>query len=172
MFLLVAEAGFAPAISSLWDWRGRLDSPTPRELVEAVGFEPTCFLGIRFTVWRFQPLTHTSINLVPQEGIEPPHPAYKTGPLPLRIQGHKNLAALGGNDPHSSGVTSRRASMNTLKPNKDRLLASTQAPKWAVTLSISFILKSVCREILPIRVWVTPLTVFCHRISIANQTLF
>jgi hypothetical protein len=24
---------------------------------------------------------------VPQEGIEPPHPAYKTGPLPLRIQG-------------------------------------------------------------------------------------
>ena len=30
-------------------------------MVEAVGFEPTCFLGIRFTVWRFQPLTHTSI---------------------------------------------------------------------------------------------------------------
>ena len=29
-------------------------------MVEAVGFEPTCFLGIRFTVWRFQPLTHTS----------------------------------------------------------------------------------------------------------------
>jgi hypothetical protein len=26
-------------------------------------------------------------KLVPQEGIEPPHPAYKTGPLPLRIQG-------------------------------------------------------------------------------------
>ena len=25
--------------------------------------------------------------LVPQEGIEPPHPAYKAGPLPLRIQG-------------------------------------------------------------------------------------
>ena len=34
---------------------------TPTNLVEAVGFEPTCFLGIRFTVWRFQPLTHTSI---------------------------------------------------------------------------------------------------------------
>ena len=67
-------------------------------------------------------------QLVPQDGIEPPHPAYKTGPLPLRIQGHKNLAALGGNDPHSSGVTSQRASMNTLRPNKDRLLASTQAP--------------------------------------------
>jgi len=26
-------------------------------------------------------------KLVPQEGIEPPHPDYKTGPLPLRIQG-------------------------------------------------------------------------------------
>ena len=25
--------------------------------------------------------------VVPQDGIEPPHPAYKTGPLPLRIQG-------------------------------------------------------------------------------------
>ena len=25
--------------------------------------------------------------MVPQDGIEPPHPAYKTGPLPLRIQG-------------------------------------------------------------------------------------
>ena len=24
---------------------------------------------------------------MPQDGIEPPHPAYKTGPLPLRIQG-------------------------------------------------------------------------------------
>jgi len=27
-----------------------------------------------------------------------------------------NLAVLGGNDPHSSGVTSQRASMNTLRP--------------------------------------------------------
>jgi len=27
------------------------------------------------------------------------------------------LAVLGGNDPHSYGVTSRRASMNTLRPN-------------------------------------------------------
>ena len=27
-----------------------------------------------------------------------------------------NLAVLGGNDPHSYGVTSRRASMNTLRP--------------------------------------------------------
>ena len=26
--------------------------------------------------------------MVPQERIELPHPAYKTGPLPLRIQGH------------------------------------------------------------------------------------
>ena len=29
----------------------------------------------------------------------------------------QNLAVLGGNDPHSYGVTSRRASMNTLRPN-------------------------------------------------------
>ena len=28
----------------------------------------------------------------------------------------QNLAVLGGNDPHSYGVTSRRASMNTLRP--------------------------------------------------------
>ena len=28
-----------------------------------------------------------------------------------------NLAVLGGNDPHSYGVTSHRASMNTLRPN-------------------------------------------------------
>ena len=41
-----------------------------------------------FTVRHLRPLGHTSINLVPQEGIEPPHPAYKAGPLPLRIQGH------------------------------------------------------------------------------------
>jgi hypothetical protein len=26
-------------------------------------------------------------KLVPQAGIEPTHPDYKTGPLPLRIQG-------------------------------------------------------------------------------------
>ena len=30
---------------------------------------------------------HQRDILVPQDGIEPPHPAYKTGPLPLRIQG-------------------------------------------------------------------------------------
>ena len=42
-----------------------------------------------FTVRHLRPLGHTSINLVPQEGIEPPHPAYKAGPLPLRIQGQK-----------------------------------------------------------------------------------
>ena len=27
--------------------------------------------------------------MVPQERIELPHPAYKTGPLPLRIQGQR-----------------------------------------------------------------------------------
>ena len=30
--------------------------------------------------------------------------------------GSQNLAVLGGNDPHSYGVTSHRASMNTLRP--------------------------------------------------------
>ena len=35
------------------------------------------------------PLHQTPENLVPQAGIEPTHPAYKTGPLPLRIQGLK-----------------------------------------------------------------------------------
>jgi len=30
------------------------------------------------------------------------------------------LAVLGGNDPHSYGVTSRRASMNTLRPKFGR----------------------------------------------------
>ena len=45
--------------------------------------------------------THDTISphrekLVPQEGIEPPHPAYKTGPLPLRIQGRYLLLKIGG----------------------------------------------------------------------------
>ena len=31
--------------------------------------------------------------------------------------GSQKLAVLGGNDPHSYGVTSHRASMNTLRPN-------------------------------------------------------
>jgi hypothetical protein len=61
------------------------------------------------------PITPIPQNLVPSKGIEPLHPDYKTGPLPLRIRG-LNLAVLGGNDPHSYGVTSRRASMNTLRP--------------------------------------------------------
>jgi hypothetical protein len=30
-------------------------------------------------------------DMVPQAGIEPTHPAYKTGPLPLRIQGHFSI---------------------------------------------------------------------------------
>ena len=46
--------------------------------------------------------------LVPQEGIEPPHPDYKTGPLPLRIQGQigtpyqnrTGLSALKGQRPN------------------------------------------------------------------------
>ena len=38
-----------------------------------------------------------------------------------------NLAVLGGNDPHSYGVTSRRASMNTLRPN-----SYSQAPRMPI----------------------------------------
>ncbi len=53
-----------------------------------------------FTVRHLRPLSHTSINLVPQEGIEPPHPAYKTGPLPLRIQGQKNWRLVGESNSH------------------------------------------------------------------------
>jgi len=45
-----------------------------------------------------------------------------------------NLAVLGGNDPHSYGVTSRRASMNTLRPNvvsfADALFAKPQRNWW------------------------------------------
>jgi hypothetical protein len=37
------------------------------------------------------------------------------------------LAVLGGNDPHSYGVTSRRASMNTLRPN-----SYSQAPRMPI----------------------------------------
>ena len=37
--------------------------------------------------------------MVPQVGIEPTQPAYKTGPLPLRIQGHKNGALPGSRTP-------------------------------------------------------------------------
>jgi len=43
-------------------------------------------------------------DLVPQRGKYPGDAALKT------------LAVLGGNDPHSYGVTSHRASMNTLRP--------------------------------------------------------
>ena len=38
-----------------------------------------------------------------------------------------NLAVLGGNDPHSYGVTSRRASMNTLRP-----CSYSQAPRMPI----------------------------------------
>lgn len=43
-------------------------------LVDKVGFEPTRFLGIGFTVRRYQPLTHSSIILVDAIGIEPIKP--------------------------------------------------------------------------------------------------
>ena len=48
-------------------------------------------------------------------------PGYEPDSLPLTYPAVKVrvfiLAVLGGNDPHSYGVTSRRASMNTLRPN-------------------------------------------------------
>ena len=59
----------------------------PQKLVRVAGIEPatSCSQSKRTTR-----LCYTRIFiLVPQEGIEPPHPAYKTGPLPLRIQGQK-----------------------------------------------------------------------------------
>jgi hypothetical protein len=37
------------------------------------------------------PEDYNGINLVPLAGIEPTHPAYKTGPLPLRIKGQNWL---------------------------------------------------------------------------------
>ena len=47
-------------------------------------------------------------------------PGYEPGGLPLTYPAIKVrvfiLAVLGGNDPHSYGVTSHRASMNTLRP--------------------------------------------------------
>ena len=59
--------------------------------------------------------THLPIKLVAGSGNAPlsvrlMRPA---GSLDLPAS---NLAVLGGNDPHSSGVTSQRASMNTLRP--------------------------------------------------------
>ena len=93
--------------------------------------------------------------MVEDSGIEPLTQACKASVFPIRLIPHiygaleetrtpktwflrpvripipspgQNMAVLGGNDPHSYGVTSRRASMNTLRPNKNRLLVSQQAP--------------------------------------------
>jgi hypothetical protein len=54
--------------------------------------------------------------MVAGPGIEPRSEAYETSELPL-LYPAINLAALGGNDPHSSTVTVSCASMNTLRPN-------------------------------------------------------
>ena len=51
------------------------------------------------------------------EGFEPPTPAFVAQcSIQMSYGRMQNLAVLGGNDPHSYGVTSRRASMNTLGP--------------------------------------------------------
>ena len=51
------------------------------------------------------------------EGFEPPTPAFVAQcSIQMSYGRIQNLAVLGGNDPHSYGVTSRRASMNTLGP--------------------------------------------------------
>ena len=53
------------------------------------------------------------------EGFEPPTPAFVAQcSIQMSYGRIQNLAVLGGNDPHSYGVTSRRASMNTLGPKK------------------------------------------------------
>ncbi len=56
-------------------------------------------------------------NMVRPEGFEPPAPAFVAQcSIQMSYGRMLNLAVLGGNDPHSYGVTSRRASMNTLGP--------------------------------------------------------
>ena len=53
------------------------------------------------------------------EGFEPPAPAFVAQcSIQMSYGRIQNLAVPGGNDPHSYGVTSRRASMNTLGPKK------------------------------------------------------
>ena len=71
------------------------------ELVMA-GYQPTVI-----------PFNYKRI-LVPQEGIEPPHPDYKTGPLPLRIQGQK-LVSLLGFEPRPYGPKPQMQPGNTLE---------------------------------------------------------
>ena len=84
-------------------------------MVDAVGIEPTFMLetchGQAIYVHSYQ-LLHP--NLVPQEGIEPPHPDYKTGPLPLRIQGQK-LVSLLGFEPRPYGPKPQMQPGNTLE---------------------------------------------------------
>jgi hypothetical protein len=55
-----------------------------------------------------------SINLVPRKRIELLANALSRHCSTTELPRH--LAVLGGNDPHSYGVTSHRASMNTLRP--------------------------------------------------------
>ena len=56
-------------------------------------------------------------NMARPEGFEPPAPAFVAQcSIQMSYGRIQNLAVLGGNDPHSYGVTSRRASMNTLGP--------------------------------------------------------
>ena len=56
-------------------------------MVEAVGFEPTCFLGNRFTVCRFQPLTHTSITWYRERELNSWPTPYQDAALPLSYLG-------------------------------------------------------------------------------------
>ena len=78
-----------------------------------MGFEPT-HIGI--TIRGLDRLTTRTI-LVRPEGFEPPAPAFVAQcSIQMSYGRIQNLAVLGGNDPHSYGVTSRRASMNTLGP--------------------------------------------------------
>ena len=49
-------------------------------------------IELALSAWKAEilPLNEPRKYLVPLAGIEPTHPAYKTGPLPLRIKGQKN----------------------------------------------------------------------------------
>ena len=66
----------------------------------------------------YETSTHPSTSyhqeLVLPNGNDPLSIDYQSIALPLSYG--RNLAVLGGNDPHSYGVTGRRASMNTLGP--------------------------------------------------------
>ncbi len=79
-------------------------------------------LAPRVSKTRRLPLSYTQIKLVPQVRIELTHPPYKSGPLPLRIQGQYCLVSPVGIEPTSMSfqptamTTSAKATLNCLVP--------------------------------------------------------